>query len=232
MQQNSFVAFCKTTLFFDKNATRKIRLDKQKLLKEKNMQHNGAEAKKFKQDLLDKLYEPYKKCVQCPLGFLGRTHVVFGEGNPDAELMFVGEAPGQDEDIQGRPFVGRSGKLLNKALAIADINREDVFITNVVKCRPPNNRTPLPIEINTCISILLIHQIKIIRPKIICALGSVALTTLLGGKHKITQVRGKTFERENFKIIPIYHPSYVLRSPNQEKIFYEDIKLIKQKLSE
>ena len=196
------------------------------------MQKTSAEAKKFKQDLLDKLYEPYKKCIQCPLGFLGRTHVVFGEGNPDAELMFVGEAPGQDEDKQGRPFVGRSGQLLNKALAIANINREDVFITNVVKCRPPNNRTPLPIEINTCVSILLIHQIKIVRPKIICVLGSVALNTLLGNEYKITRVRGQIIDRETFKIIPTYHPSYVLRSPNQSNIFYEDIKLIKKQLSE
>src|SRR5437870_4631307 len=120
--------------------------------------------KTYKQELLDKLYAPYKKCMECPLGNLGRTHVVFGEGNPDADLMFIGEGPGKEEDEQGRPFVGRSGKLLNHIFEIIGIHRKNVFITNIVKCRPPNNRKPLPIESNTCKSILLLNQIKIIRP--------------------------------------------------------------------
>ena len=121
----------------------------------------------YKQDLLNKLYAPYQKCIQCPLGKLGRKNVVFGEGNPDAKLVFIGEGPGQDEDIQGRPFVGRSGKLLDKVFDLAHITRSDVFISNVVKCRPPGNRKPLENEIMTCTNLLLFKQLKIIRPKII-----------------------------------------------------------------
>ena len=119
------------------------------------------DEKAFKQQLLDTLYEPYKKCLQCPLGFLGRTNVVFGEGNPDANLLFIGEGPGKEEDLQGRPFVGRSGQLLNRALGLVGISRPDVYITNIVKCRPPNNRAPLPIEITTWMNLLLNNKIKI-----------------------------------------------------------------------
>lgn len=118
-------------------------------------------AKMYKQNLLNELYKPYQQCIACPLGSLGRTNVVFGEGNPDAELMFIGEAPGREEDKQGRPFVGRSGQLLNRILELAGIKRPDIFITNIVKCRPPNNRKPLPLEINICKKILLSNQIKI-----------------------------------------------------------------------
>src|SRR5205823_4093975 len=121
------------------------------------------------------LYKPYKKCLQCPLGTLGRTNVVFGEGNSDADLMLIGEAPGRYEDEQSKPFVGRSGKLLNRTLELVGLKRNDVFITNIVKCRPPNNRKPLPLESTTCKNILLFNQIKIIRPHIICTLGASAL---------------------------------------------------------
>lgn len=179
--------------------------------------------KTYKQELLDKLYAPYKKCMECPLGTLGRTHVVFGEGNPDADLMFIGEGPGKDEDEQGKPFVGRSGKLLNHIFEIVGIQRNNVFITNIVKCRPPNNRKPLPIESNTCKSILLLNQIKIIRPKIICTLGSAALSGLLEKDVKITQIRGKFINFQTIPLMPTYHPAYILRNPKELQSLVRDI---------
>jgi uracil-DNA glycosylase len=184
----------------------------------------------FKQQLLDKLYEPYRNCLQCPLGFLGRKNVVFGEGNPDADLMFVGEAPGKDEDTQGRPFVGRSGQLLTKALNLVGIDRTDVFITNIVKCRPPNNRVPAPIEISTCTKLFLFNQIKIIRPQIICTLGSIALNALVESPLQITKVRGTIIEKDGMTIIPTFHPAYVLRNQSQAQIWLHDFKFIKEHL--
>jgi len=186
------------------------------------------DAKEFKQELLDALYAPYIKCLQCPLGFLGRTNVVFGEGNPDADLLFVGEAPGRDEDLQGRPFVGRSGQLLNKALSLVGIERESVYITNIVKCRPPQNRVPLPPEITTCVNILLLNQIKIIRPRIICTLGSVALNSLLGKPCSITKMRGTTLEYDHSMLIPTYHPAYILRNQTQANTWLADFQKIKE----
>lgn len=188
------------------------------------------DAKSFKQQLLDALYEPYKKCVQCPLGFLGRTNVVFGEGNPDADLLFIGEAPGKDEDLQGRPFIGRSGQLLTKALTLIGIHRPDVYITNIVKCRPPANRVPLPIETTTCMNILLYNQIKIIRPRIICTLGSIALNSLLQKPFAITKVRGSILEYDGIMVIPTYHPAYILRNQTQAATWVEDFKKIKDLL--
>ena len=186
--------------------------------------------KTFKQELLDALYAPYKKCLQCPLGFLGRTTVVFGEGNPDADLLFIGEAPGKDEDIQGRPFVGRSGQLLNRALKLVGIEREDVYITNIVKCRPPNNRVPLPAETGPCMDLFLFNQIKIIKPRIICTLGSVALNSLLGKAHFISKVRGTQIAYNDMIIIPTYHPSYILRNQSQAPNWLSDFKAIKKAL--
>lgn len=182
----------------------------------------------FKQQLLDALYEPYKKCLQCPLGFLGRTNVVFGEGNPDADILFIGEGPGKDEDEQGRPFVGRSGKLLNRALALVGIKREEVYITNIVKCRPPGNRAPLPIESSTCMNLFLFNQIKIIRPRVICTLGATALNNLLSKPSAITKIRGQKIDYENnIIIIPTYHPAYILRNQTQAPTWVEDFKTIK-----
>lgn len=192
------------------------------------------DKKKFKEKLLQDLYEPYKNCHACPLGNLGRKNVVFGEGNPDTRLLFIGEAPGKDEDEQGRPFVGRSGQLLNKVLEACGISREDIFITNIVKCRPPNNRLPHPSESSICKSILLYNQIKIIRPKIICTLGSHALQSLIGDEIdeilKITKVRGKIFKKDGILIIPTYHPAYILRNKNELETFMKDITLVKNTL--
>ncbi len=178
-----------------------------------------------KLDLLQKLYTAYNNCVACPLGKLGRTQVVFGEGNPNATLMLIGEGPGQDEDRQGRPFVGRSGKLLTKMLDAIGIEREqDVYITNIVKCRPPNNRKPSPLENNTCKNLLLVHQLKIIKPQVICTLGASALEGLLN-RHdiKITQMRGIPIETKGVTIIPTLHPAYVLRNPAALHTMIQDL---------
>ncbi len=184
-------------------------------------------TKEYKQNLLNTLYAPYRKCMKCPLGNLGRTNVVFGEGNPDAALMFIGEAPGQEEDRLARPFVGRSGKLLNKVFELAKIERTDTFITNVVKCRPPSNRKPLELESTTCTNLLLFKQIKIINPKVICTLGASALQGLLGDYQiKISQVRGKPIvatKLPGYIIVPTYHPAYILRNPKELTTLYEDI---------
>jgi len=199
--------------------------------------HKGRamNTKRYKQQLLDKLYEPYQKCLECPLGFQGRINVVFGEGDPDADFMFIGEAPGKDEDIQGKPFVGRSGKLLNKVLELIGMQRSDVFISNIVKCRPPGNRKPTPEESHICKNLLLKKQVKIICPKIICTLGSAAIQGLLEDYTlKITKTRGTFINWDNFTVLPTYHPAYILRNPKKLKTLVDDIKtaqeyLIRQK---
>lgn len=195
--------------------------------------HNGTmDAREYKQQLLDALYAPYKNCILCPLGFLGRTQVVFGDGNADADILFIGEAPGRDEDIQGKPFVGRSGQLLTKALNLVGINRADVYITNIVKCRPPNNRAPLPQESSICMNLLLFNQIKIIRPRIICTLGSIALNSLLGENRSITKCRGIAITKDHYIIVPTYHPAYILRNQSQAAVWVSDFKTIKNMLDD
>ncbi|CAN5204768.1 type-4 uracil-DNA glycosylase [soil metagenome] len=189
------------------------------------------DIKDHKQQLLNKLYAPYTNCTACPLGMLGRTNVVFGDGNPDAQLMFIGEAPGKDEDRLGKPFVGRSGKLLTKILELAQIQRPDVFISNVVKCRPPSNRKPMEKEASICTNLLLFNQIKIIRPHVICTLGASALQGLLNNYEiKISQVRGKPIVSEiipNTIILPTFHPAYILRNPKEMQTMLDDIQKAK-----
>jgi len=182
--------------------------------------------KKF---LLDQLYEPYRHCTACPLGNLGRTQVVFGEGDLDAKIMFIGEGPGQQEDEQGRPFVGRSGKLLDRALETAGLKRADVYIANIVKCRPPKNRKPFPNESKTCKQLLLLKQIGIIKPQVICTLGAAALEGLLEQPIRITQVRGRPIELGKITIIPTYHPAYILRNAKELPQLLKDITLAIQK---
>lgn len=183
-------------------------------------------AKQYKQELLNQLYETYQNSMPCHLGYQHRKNIVFGEGNPDAKVMFIGEAPGEEEDRQGKPFVGKSGQLLNHAFKLANISRQDIYITNVVKCRPPNNRNPLPNEIKLCTERFLDKQIKIIRPKIIVTLGSIALKAILNDDLKITKVRGKFFHKDNVTILPIYHPAYVLRNQSVMETWLQDIKKI------
>jgi uracil-DNA glycosylase len=168
-----------------------------------------------KQQLLNALYEPYKKCTQCPLGFLGRNTVVFGNGNPDASLMLIGEGPGEQEDKQGKPFVGKSGALLSEILNTIGTTREEIFITNIVKCRPPNNRAPLPLEMKTCKQILLEKQIVIIKPRIICTLGAAALQGLSEQPVFITKERGIARTLLGTTVVPAYHPAYILRNPKK-----------------
>jgi len=165
-------------------------------------------------------------CQNCELAG-GRTNVVFGVGNPNARLMFIGEAPGRDEDIQGIPFVGRAGQLLNKILEAAEIERDDVYIANIIKCRPPNNRTPLTNEIEACIPYLG-RQVAIIAPRIICTLGLPATQTLLGIRGSMGSLRGKMYVEGDVKVIPTYHPAAALRDPKYKRPIWDDFQLIKR----
>ncbi len=183
--------------------------------------------RELKQQLLDKLYEPYKNCLLCPLSSLGRTQVVFGRGNPDAKLMFIGEAPGKDEDTKGLPFVGRSGKLLSSILASLSIDESEVYITNIVKCRPPGNRAPSTKESRICIDALLESQLSIINPSIICTLGSSATKILLQTSADISKLRGAPQAYKTITVVPAYHPAYVLRKPKELNFLIQDIKLAK-----
>lgn len=168
-----------------------------------------------------------KRCRLCE----SRTHIVFGVGNPQGKLMFVGEGPGRDEDIQGEPFVGRAGQLLNKIIEAMGMKRSDVYISNIVMCRPPENRAPLPDEAETCIPFL--HQrIEAIRPEIIVCLGSVAMQYLLQTDQKITRVRGEWQEFQGIKVMPTYHPAFLLRNPEMKKYVWEDMKKVMAALKE
>ena len=175
-------------------------------------------------ETLEQIREDLGDCHRCRLA-AGRHTIVFGQGNPHAELVFVGEGPGADEDEQGLPFVGRAGRLLNRMIELAGMKREDVYICNVVKCRPPNNRTPLPDEIEMC-SPFLLRQIRTIKPRLVCCLGAPAVKTLLGVKEGITKIRGQLYDFQGTKALPTFHPAYVLRSPREEKILREDFQTI------
>jgi len=165
--------------------------------------------------------EQLGECTRCKLG-AGRTNLVFGVGNPAAELMFVGEGPGEDEDRQGEPFVGRAGQLLTKMIGAMGYCREDVYIANVVKCRPPGNRNPEPDEIEACEPFLR-AQIAAIRPKVVVALGKFAAQTLLRDTSPISRLRGRWFEYEGVRLMPTFHPAYLLRSPNEKGKAWEDL---------
>lgn len=159
----------------------------------------------------------------------GCTQAVFGEGNPAARLMFVGEAPGADEDLQGRPFVGAAGKLLDKIIEAMGLKREDVYITNVVKCRPPGNRKPEKEEIEACEGFLF-REIAVVKPRIIVTLGATPLFSLLRIKDGITRVRGNWYEYQNIPVMPTFHPAYLLRSPEKKREVWEDMKQVMAKL--
>lgn len=169
-------------------------------------------------------------CTRCKL-HKGRKTIVFGEGNPHAQLMLIGEAPGADEDIQGRPFVGRAGQLLMQMIKAINFERRDVYIANILKCRPPENRSPEPDEIKTC-SPFLWKQISIIQPKVILALGTFAAQTLIGSKSSISFLRNRVYEMPFGKVIATYHPSFLLRSPQKKPEAWEDLKLARKVLAE
>ncbi len=180
---------------------------------------------------LDKLEKQAKECHLCDLS-KSRTHVVFGEGNPQARLMFVGEAPGATEDSMGKPFVGRSGELLTKMIEnVLHLRREDVYITNIVKCRPPNNRVPSPTEAHTCQPYLL-KQIELIKPDLIVALGATAYHYLTGDDSPVSKVRGTMQTHKRIMILPTYHPSYLLRNPSAKKEVYLDLLKVEKYLNE
>jgi len=168
-------------------------------------------------------------CSRCKLHTLGRKQVVFGVGNPDADLMFVGEAPGADEDLQGEPFVGRAGQLLTKIIEAINLRREDVYIANVIKCRPPQNRNPEPDEVEQC-EPFLFRQIDVIKPKVIVALGKFAAQCLLKTNDPITRIRGREYRYRDAILIPTYHPAYLLRNPSSKREVWEDMKRVRELL--
>ena len=194
----------------------------------------------FKDFNHDDLKAHAEKCKQCELS-TERTNVVFNSGNINAELMLIGEGPGQQEDEEGVPFIGRAGKLLTKILESVDIHRDDIYIANTVKCRPPNNRTPLPDEMTACQD-YLIRQIQLVQPKIICLLGAAAVKAILGPTNTISKIRGQwitipvNYMSDDLYIMPMFHPSYLLRNSSKEKgapkwLTWNDMKEVKAALS-
>ena len=178
----------------------------------------------------EELEEEIKGCKKCKL-CSGRKNIVFGIGNKNADIMFIGEGPGADEDIQGEPFVGKAGQLMNKAFEALEIEREKVYIANIVKCRPPQNRNPEQDEAKACMDYLR-NQVILVKPKIIVLLGSIALKNILGDEYGITNSRGKWIERKGIWYIPTFHPAALLRDESKKIDFWRDLKLIKQKMEE
>lgn len=179
---------------------------------------------------LDTLKKEVLACRECDL-YKTRTNVVFGTGDPNARLMFVGEAPGEEEDKQGLPFVGRAGQLLTKIIEAMGIKRENVYIANILKCRPPNNRAPLPAEIIACQNNVK-RQVEIIKPRVICTLGKFASQTLLKTETPISALRGIFREYNGIKVMPTFHPAYLLRNPDEKKIVWADMKKVMRELEQ
>lgn len=202
----------------------KIQLD-EKLSLNRNFEKNSKSAL-----LLKSYYEEIKDCQLCSLGST-RTKFVFGVGNPDADLLLIGEAPGKNEDLQGEPFVGRAGQLLDKILDSIGLSREEVYIANVLKCRPPNNRDPLKTESDTCKPYLR-RQIEIIKPKLILALGRISGVWLTGEEMSLGDMRGKTFYFGDSELMVTYHPAALLRNPNWKRPCWEDMQKIRDRLKE
>ena len=215
--RNAVVQMCKKELLGI------VRLTKQYLC-EQGIDIENSVQEECAGGLLD-LKEKIKNCQKCQLAKT-RTHPVFGAGDEHAKLMFVGEAPGRDEDLQGEPFVGKAGQLLTKIINSIGLKRTDVYIANILKCRPPGNRNPEPYEIAMCQGYLS-KQISIIKPKIICALGAFAAQTLLNNQQPISQLRGRFFEYGEAKLIPTFHPAYLLYNPSEKKLVWQDMKKIK-----
>jgi len=179
-------------------------------------------------ETIEELEENVKKCNKCTL-CKNRKNTVLGTGNINSKIMFIGEGPGADEDIQGLPFVGKAGKLMNQAFLGLGINRDDVYIANVVKCRPPNNRNPEKDEINACMDYLR-NQVIIVKPKIIVLLGNIALKSILGDEYGITKARGKWIEKKGILYMPTFHPAALLRNEKMKIDFWNDLKKVIEKL--
>ena len=190
----------------------------------------GFKTQNIQQKVPENFLELQKVVQNCHLCNLSktRTNVVFGEGNPNAKLMFIGEAPGRDEDLQGKPFVGKSGQMVTKMIEnVLELKREDVYIANIIKCRPPQNRDPELEEVEACKGYLL-KQIELIKPKIIVTLGRIAFRYLLDDMTPITKARGKIYQFNGIKVIPTFHPSYLLRNPSKKREVLVDLNLIKE----
>lgn len=164
-------------------------------------------------------------CTRCPLAYAGRRKIVFADGDPSARLMFVGEGPGADEDTQGLPFVGKAGQLLNNMISAMGLQREQVYIANIVKCRPPNNRVPEPAEANTCTQ-FLIRQIDVVKPEVIVALGATAATYILGVKRSLSALRGHWHTSRGSKVAVTYHPAFLLRDPRMKGEAWKDLQMV------
>lgn len=189
---------------------------------------NHSNQSSSRQDILGQLQKSLVGCQNCGL-HLNRKNIVFGNGNVEAELVFIGEAPGEEEDLQGKPFVGAAGQLLSRIIESIGLRREEVYITNVVKCRPPSNRNPKPEEITAC-EPYLHQQLEIIKPKLICALGTFAAQTLLKTDQSISRLRGRFHRYHNIKLMPTFHPAYLLRNSSGKKLVWQDMQLIKKEL--
>jgi DNA polymerase len=178
------------------------------------------------EEALITIREDIGDCTRCKLHTLGRTQIVFGVGNPHADLMFVGEAPGGDEDIQGIPFVGKAGQKLTQIIEAIQLKREDVYIANVIKCRPPGNRNPEPDEVEQC-EPFLFRQIDTVQPKVIVALGKFAAQSLLKTADPISRLRGRIYSYRGAKLVPTFHPAYILRNPSSRREVWEDMKKVR-----
>ena len=171
------------------------------------------------------IQEEIGDCTRCPLAYAGRHSIVFGDGNPAARLMFVGEGPGADEDASGVPFVGKAGQLLNNMIQAMGLKREEVYIANVVKCRPPANRVPEPVEANTC-SQFLVRQMDVVQPEVVVALGATAAMYLLGVKQPLGSLRGQWHQVRGAKAVVTYHPAFLLRDPRQKGEAWKDLQMV------
>ncbi|MFC2130590.1 uracil-DNA glycosylase family protein [Bacteroidota bacterium] len=229
------------TIYFDKESITKendnIRLDSETTIETENDQeifmtkeHPSVNPEWQNSKTIDELNANINKCLKCPLGAT-RTNFVFGTGNPNADIMVIGEAPGADEDAQGKPFVGRAGQLLTKILEAINLSRDEVFIANILKCRPPNNRKPLPGEEDECEPFLK-KQIELIQPAFILTLGLTAVDRLLNKKHRMGDIRGSLMEYHGIKMLVTYHPAALLRNPNWKKLAWEDVKILRKLYNE
>ncbi|MGD8306906.1 MAG: uracil-DNA glycosylase [Ignavibacteria bacterium] len=202
-------------------------MNKKKKLKTEELELFAAEKEEWeKSDSLEKLESLINQCTSCQL-HQGRNKFVFGSGNPDADIMVIGEGPGAEEDKQGLPFVGRAGNLLTDILKAINFERDEVYIGNIVKCRPPGNRAPLPDEMTTCLPYLR-KQYELINPKLILCLGLTAAKGLLNKRESLTSMRGKVFEFENAKVMVTYHPAALLRNPHWKRPCWEDLQKFRE----
>jgi uracil-DNA glycosylase family 4 len=186
-------------------------------------------APAHKAEALDAIKEEIGDCTRCPLAYAGRRTIVFGDGDANARLMFVGEGPGADEDTSGIPFVGKAGQLLNNMIQAMGLKREEVYIANIVKCRPPANRVPEPVEANTCDQFLL-QQIDVVQPEVVVALGATAAMYLLGVKQSLSSLRGRWHSCRGAKLAVTYHPAFLLRDPRQKGEAWKDLQMVMKEM--